>query len=203
MKKGEKMTPELKEKMAAGRVAYHERQRAEKAKRDAKKAEHPEVVAKVDAGKVAVQPPAPEIVTANGHATLLDIRDPLKWQMKIRLFLESCDADAAETWMDGIRLVYQMSGTVVRDAVYRHVTNRCFICGKPFPEGRPAGEAGYYDADRNYIKVYCCHNAEYSSLLLKCQEKERAVAAWVEKSERAAAQAMSDARSAARKEMPA
>ena len=99
--------------------------------------------------------------------------------------------------------VMQMAGAVVRDSVYRRVTNRCYICDKPFTDGKPAGEAGYFDADRQYIKVYCCHNAEYSQLLMKCQEKEQAVAAWVEKAEKAARQAMIDARSAARRTMPA
>ncbi len=206
MKKGEHVSDEHKAKMKAGRDAYIARLRAEKAERDAKKAEHPEVVAKVDSGTVAIRvepATAAEIVTANGHATLLDIRDPIKWQMKVRLFLETCETDAIEQWVEGIRLIAQMAGVLGRDSVYRRVTRRCYICDKPFPEGRPAGEAGYYDGDRNYIKVYCCHNAEYSKLLEKCQAKEAAVTAWMEKAEKAAQQALTDAHSAARKAMPA
>ena len=212
MKKGDHISDEQKAKMQAGRTAYFTKRAAEKAELDAKKAEHPEVVAKVDAGKVALQPGASMLATsttatpptANGHTNLLDIHDPLKWQMKVRLFLEASEPEAAETWLDGLRLISQMAGVLVRDAIYRTVTARCFICNKPF--GRLptaiAGEAGYYDAERQYIKVYCCHNAEYSKLLEKCQEKERAVAAWTERADKAAKQAESDARASARKEMP-
>ena len=187
-----------KDKMAAGRKRYQEDQAAKKA---LAATEHPTVVAKVDEkpiGDVVITEPS-----ANGHATLLDIRDPSKWQMKIRVHLESLTAEEAEQWMDGLRLIHEMAGTVCRLAVFRHVTARCFICNKPFTDGKPAGEAGYFDADRTYIKVYCCHNAEYPRLLEKCQQKEAAVAAWVERSEKAAQQAASDMRSAARKQMPA
>lgn len=185
MKKGEKMSEEHKAKMLeAARVARENR-------------------AKNPPAPIQGEKPAAAPVVANGHGNLLDIADPMKWQMKIRLHLEKLDMGETDDWMNALRVIYQMAGTVARDVVYRRATGRCFICGKPFPEGRPAGEAGYYDADRQYIKVYCCHNAEYSNLLLKCQEKEQAVAAWQEKADKAARQAMIDARSAARKEMPA
>lgn len=137
---------------------------------------------------------------SNGH---LDLSDPFKWQMKIRMHVQQMDYHDAEAWMEAFRVSFQVASVSVRDLVLRNATSRCFICGKPFPEGRPAGEAGYYDGDRNYIKVYCCHNAEYSSLLLKCQEKEQAVASWQQRADKAAQQAMIDARSAARKSMPA
>lgn len=210
------MTDEQKQAMAEGRERGRLKRSAEKLatmfcfnppkKKERKvKESHPNVVAEVDPGNVALAPTPPpaEIVTANGHANILDIADPVKWQMKVRMHLESCDAEAAEHWMEGIRLIVQMAGVVVRDQVYRRVTNRCYICDKVFVDGKPAGEAGYYDADRQYIKVYCCHNAEYSQLLMKCQEKEAAVAAWVEKAEKAARQAMIDSRSASRRTMPA
>jgi len=218
MKKGDHISDEQKAAMKAGRERATFKRAAGKLstmfcfnpptkKVRAVKESHPIIVAKVDAGNVAVEaasrPGSVEILSANGYANVLDIADPVKWQMKIRLFLEASDAETAEHWMEGIRLIMQMAGAVVRDSVYRRVTNRCYICDKPFTDGKPAGEAGYFDADRQYIKVYCCHNAEYSQLLMKCQEKEQAVAAWVEKAEKAARQAMIDARSAARRTMPA
>lgn len=192
------MTDEQKKKMADGRARWKAEQEALKA---AAPAEQPNVVAKVDEqpiGDVVITEPS-----ANGHASLLDIRDPSKWQMKIRMHLQTLDAEEAERWMESFRLIHEVAGTVVKLGIFKHVTNRCFICNKPFTDGKPAGEAGYYDADRAYIKVYCCHNAEYPRLLEKCQQKEAAVAAWVEKSEKAAQQAASDMRSAARKQMPA
>jgi len=215
MKKGEHMSEEHKAKFRQGQAAAVERRRAEKAEADAKKAEHPEVVAKVDAGKVAI--PAGAIdggagavnigpvtaLAANGHAGLLDIHDPLKWQMKVRMFLTDLEPEAAEHWMEGIRLVCEMAGNLVCSCVYQRVTNRFYVCNRPFTDGKPAGEAGYYDADRVFIKVYCCENAHYNDMLKLCMEKERAIAAWVEKSEKAARQAESDARSAARRTMPA
>jgi hypothetical protein len=162
--------------------------------------------AKKEAQPMSTEPAAEKSIaapTANGHAHLLDLTDPAKWQMKIRLYIESLDGPQAEEWLDAFRVDYQVAGVCVRDSVYRRVTTRCYVCEKPFPDGKPAGEAGYYDADRIYIKVYCCHNAEYSELLMRCQRKEAAVAAWNEKADKAARQAQIDARSAARKEMPA
>ena len=201
MRKGEHMSEEHKALLRQGQVAAVERRRTEKAE----KAAHPEVVAKVDSGKVAIAPGAvsPETVSANGHAGLLDIHDPLKWQMKVRMHLTDLEPEAAEHWMEGIRLVCEMAGNLVRSCVYQRVTNRCYVCNRPFTDGKPAGEAGYYDADRVFIKVYCCENAHYNDMLKLCMEKERAIAAWVEKSEKAARQAETDARSAARRTMPA
>lgn len=190
------MDDKQKAAMAEGRRKRNERLAAEKAEREA----HPEVVAAVDAGNVAVEP---GVITANGHANVLDIADPVKWQMKVRLFLERSEPEEAERWMEGYRLVFQMAGAVVRELVYGNVTRRCYICNKPFVDGKPAGEAGYFDADRQYIKVYCCHNAEYPRLLEKVQQKEGQITLAVERAEKAARQAMIDARSAARKQIPA
>ncbi len=198
MKKGEKMTEEHKAKMLAAAATS-------RANRAAEKAAHPEVVAQVDAGKVAIGPGivTPVEIVANGHPNVLDIADPLKWQMKVRMHLMQLEAPDAEKWMDGIRLVSQMAGNIVRTSVYTRVTNRCFVCDKPFPDNKPAGEAGYMDADRQYIKVYCCNNAHYGKMLEMCMEKEAEIARWAEKTDKAVQQAMTDARSAARKQMPA
>lgn len=196
MKKGEKMSEEQSAAIKKGRQEYWDKMRALKA-----------AAAAAPAPSMKVEPegnvPEPVVATANGHGNLLDIGDPLKWQMKIRMHLETLTSDAAEAWLDGFRLDYQMAGVVVRDQVYRRTTARCYICNKPFTEGRPAGEAFYFDADRVCIKVYCCHQAEYAELLKKCQEKESQVAVALEKAEKAGRQAMMDARSASRKEMRA
>ena len=192
MKKGDTMSDDQKAALKKGQADYWEKMRALKAAKEA----HPLMKVESD-GEVTV---VKEVASANGPGHLLDIADPLKCQMKIRMHLETLDASAAETWLDGFRLDYQMAGVVVRDQVYRRTTARCYICNKAFTDGRPAGEAFYYDADRVCIKVYCCHQAEYAELLKKCQEKEAAVAVALEKAEKAGRQAMIDARSAARKQ---
>lgn len=193
MKKGETQSEEQKAALAKGRTDYWEKKRAEKAAASS--------VTKVEPnGEVKIPPAA---ITANGHANLLDIADPEKWQMKIRLHLEALDAPAADEWMNKLRLIFQMSGRVVRDQIYRHVTARCYVCKKPFREGRPACEAGYYDADRTYIKIYGCDQSEFGDLLKAVREKEDAIARAEEKAEKAARQALIDSRSASRKEIPA
>jgi hypothetical protein len=94
-------------------------------------------------------------------------------------------------------MIYTVAGRIVKDRVNRHVTARCFVCTRPFTDGRPSGEAGYYDGDRNYIHVYCCHPNEYPQLLQKVKEKEDAIRAQEELIEKAARNALVDARRAA------
>jgi hypothetical protein len=125
----------------------------------------------------------------------LDIHDPLKWQMKVRLHLESLSVSEAEKWMSELRLITTMAGRVVRDEIYRRVTTRCIICERPFKEGRPAGDGGYVDADREYIKIYICDQSEYSDMLKYIAKKEHEIAAAEERAEKAAQQAAKDARS--------
>jgi len=171
------MTDEQKQKMAEGRRNYLMRKAAE--------------------------PKLPEEhlpVAANGHANLLDIGDPVKWQMKVRLHLESLAAPDADQWVEGIRLISTLAGRIARDQMHRFTTSRCFVCGKPFTDGRPAGESGYYDADRQYIKIYCHDQSEYNELLKAVMEKEDAIRLAAEKAEKAARQAATDARRAMARE---
>ena len=125
----------------------------------------------------------------------LDVAAPREWQMKVRLHLETLSPADADSWMSDLRLIVAMAGRVVRDETYKRVTNRCFVCDKPFREGRPACEAGYYDADREFIKVYSCDQSEFPKLLEMVKAKEDAIAAADERAEKAARQAAKDARS--------
>lgn len=110
------------------------------------------------------------------HAFTLDIREPEKWQMKVRMFLEGIeDPEEAEKWMEGMRLVTQMSSRLIRDQVYKRVTSRCYVCKGPLREGKPAGEAGYHDADREYIKIYCHDQSEFGDLMKIAMHKEQDV----------------------------
>ena len=134
------MTDEQKAAMKKGREAYVEKQRQERES----KAAQPVVKVEGD-GNI----PEPTLATANGHANLLDISEPSKWQMKIRMHLESLDAIRAEQWMDGYRLMGTVAGRMVRDQVYSRVTAYCFVCDKPLRDGgKPAGTAQYFDGDR-------------------------------------------------------
>ena len=56
--------------------------------------------------------------------------------------------------------------------------------------------AGYFDADRNYIKIYACDQSEYSDLLKFVHQKEDAVARAEARANDAARKAAKDARSA-------
>ena len=137
----------------------------------------------------------PAGVVASVEPAGLDVAAPGKWQMKVRLHLETLNPTEADAWMSDLRLIVAMAGRVVRDEVYKRVTNRCFVCEKPFREGRPACEAGYYDADREFIKVYSCDQSEFPKLLEMVKGKEDAIAAAEERAEKAARQAAKDARS--------
>ena len=138
-------------------------------------------------------PEAPEPLA---HEHTLDVRDPLKWQLKIRLYLESLNASDADQWLEGLRLIMVMSGGVVRDNLNRVVTQRCYICKGPFKEGKPAGNAGYHDADRVYVQIFCCNQAEFGDLLKEVMKKEGQIEAARQRGEKAAKQAAIDARRA-------
>jgi hypothetical protein len=129
------------------------------------------------------------------HEHVLDIRDPEKWQMKVRMYLEAMeDPDDAERWMEGIRLIATMSGRVVRDQVYKRATTKCYVCKRAFKDGRPAGEAFYFDAERQTIKIYCCDQSEYGDLLKIAKRKGDDVQAAEERAEKAVRKAAVDAR---------
>lgn len=130
------------------------------------------------------------------HSQILDIRDPLKWQLKIRLYLESLDSEEGERWMQGARLITTMAGRVVRDAMNRRLTTRCSICKGPLKDGKPAGNASYLDADRERINVYCCDQSEFGDLMKLVMRKENEIRNDEEKAEKAARQALVDARRA-------
>lgn len=146
--------------------------------------------------------PMPPIVTSTPSAPPpsephgLDITDPAKWQMKVRVYLESLTEDDTTSWVDNIRMITTMAASISRDKVSRHATRFCAICDHPFKDGRPAGEAGYFDADRNYIKLYICDQSEYSDLMKFCHQKEEQVARVEERATAAARKAAKDARSA-------
>ena len=143
-------------------------------------------------------PPLPPIAPSTAHhpeGVTLDIREPAKWQMKLRVFLETLSIAEAEAWMADWRVNGVMCGRVIRDQVYQRVTTRCIICERPFKEGRPAGDGGYIDADREYIKIYICDQSEYSDMLKYIAKKEHEIAAAEERAEKAAQQAAKDARS--------
>ena len=176
------MTDEQKAAMKKGREAYVEKQRQERES----KAAQPVVKVEGD-GNI----PEPTLATANGHANLLDISEPSKWQMKIRMHLESLDAIRAEQWMDGYRLMGTVAGRMVRDQVYSRVTAYCFVCDKPLRDGgKPAGTAQYFDGDRQMVQVHCCVAAEYPQLLRKAQDKEDQYRATEAEAEKAARQAL-------------
>lgn len=136
--------------------------------------------------------------STNGHLDhqfVLDIREPEKWQMKIRMFLEAIeDPEDADRWMEGLRIIATMSGRVVRDQVYKRATTKCYVCKRAFKDGRPAGEAFYFDAERQTIKIYCCDQSEYGDLLKIARQKGDAVQASEERAEKAARKAAQDAR---------
>lgn len=138
----------------------------------------------------------PDIPETLAHEHTLDIRDPMKWQLKIRLHLEKLEPQDAEIWLDGMRLILTVAGGVVRDQVHRRTNTRCYICNKVFKDGKPAAEAGYYDAERNYVKIYACNQAEFNELMKACKEKEDAIALAEDKAKKAARQAAIDARRA-------
>jgi hypothetical protein len=140
-------------------------------------------------------PPAPPIAPPESERPSLDVATPAKWQMKIRLYLETLSPSEADAWIGDLRLITAMAGRIVRDEVYKRVTARCFVCDRPFRDGRPACEAGYYDPDREFIKVYSCDQSEFPRLLEMVKKKEDEIAAAEERAEKAARQAAKDARS--------
>lgn len=109
------------------------------------------------------------------ETALLHIENPTKWQMKVRLHLESLTDDEADTWMEGFRLIYEMAGKLCRDQFYGRTDGRCYICKKRFAMGRHAGEAGWYDGDRVYRRILCCDQSEMSDLMKIAYSKEQAV----------------------------
>ena len=208
----EELTPE--QRAAIGQRLADGRKRAAEAK-----AEHPMMAldAKTENGgvvpKIAYDPacamcrgdalnePGKSFLLCRAHASLptvsiniLDIVEPAKWQMKVRVYLESLDASAADEWVEGFRMITTMAARIARDKVHMQVTGRCYVCSKPFKMGRPEGEAGYYDRDGQYIKVYCCHQAEYPELLKMIMGKEQAVKAAEERTAKAVRQALIDVR---------
>jgi len=128
----------------------------------------------------------------------LEIANPAAWQMPVRLYLESLSVPEVESWAEGFRLMYNVVMRITRDRVNRGVTQYCFVCERPFPDGRPAGEAQYLDADRQWIKVFCHHANEYPQLLQKALAKEQALRRGEEIAEEAARKALVEMRKAHR-----
>lgn len=126
----------------------------------------------------------------------LDLSDPMKWQMKIRLHIEELSAADADAWLEGFRLNMTVAGRIVRDLANIRAGKRCAICEKPFKNGRPEAEASFLDADRERVKLYACDQSEYSDLLKLVHQKEEAIEMMEVRAERAARQAAKDARSA-------
>ena len=174
------LTPE--QRTAIGQRLLEGRKRAAEAK-----AEHPMI--KLDDPTGIVAP------TANGHPHLLDIADPAKWQMKVRVFFQTLDAPGADKWLEGLDLIRTMAMRLERDQIYKRVTTRCFVCDIPLKDGRPAGTQGYYAKDGTYIQVHCHDQREYPELLKMIMVKEQTIAAAEERTAKAVRQALMDVRS--------
>jgi len=128
----------------------------------------------------------------------VDLRDPKSWQLKIRAFLENVDSiQTAERYVEECRIFTTLAGRIVRDRVYARVTKNCFVCGKALKPGQPGGDAGYYDATREWIKVYCCSPHEFQKLLEMVAQKQTAIEEQGRRADKLAREASIKARQAA------
>ena len=82
-------------------------------------------------------PTPPPIASHVPEPVGLDIHDPLKWQMRVRLHIGSLSVAEAEEWMSKLRLIATMGGRMVRDEIYHRVTMRCIICESRRPLETP------------------------------------------------------------------
>lgn len=140
-------------------------------------------------------PPVPVETVANGHATLLDIRDPAKWQMKVRMFIENMEHGQFDEWYEGLSLIHTVAGRLGRDLQQKGFSKRCEVCGKPLRPDMVGGSATYVLFDSTRVHIYCCQPHEYGKLLEIAGKRDQDRLAVEERANKAAQQASKDARS--------
>lgn len=124
----------------------------------------------------------------------VDLRKPGGWTAAVTAFLQALTPEQADAWHADLRVTTSVAGRIIRDQVYARMTGYCYVCRKPFKNGIPACEAGYYDAERNWIKVYGCDQSEYPELLRMTHAKEEKLAEQTALADKAASEAATAAR---------
>lgn len=153
---------------------------------------------KEEAAKNPAAPKTDIVITepaTNGHQHALDIRDPSKWQMKIRLYIESLDHRSFDEWYEGLSLIHTVAGRLGRDLQQKGFSKRCEVCGKQLRPEVVGGSATYVLFDNTRVHIYCCSQHEYGKLLEIAGKRDQDRLAVEERANKAAQQAAKDARS--------